>query len=59
MTDDTSATLRRLINADFLFEDEKSLLPEDTSLRDPGTIDSMGAIERACAIREASIPWPS
>ena len=59
MTDDTSATLRRLINADFLFEDEKSLLPEDPSLRDPGTIDSMGAIERACAIREASIPWPS
>ena len=59
MTDHISATLRRLVNANFLFEEEKSLLPEDTSLRDPATIDSMGAIERACAIREASIPWPS
>jgi hypothetical protein len=59
MTDHISATLRRLMNANFLFEDEKSLLPEDTSLRDSGIIDSMGAIERACAIREASIPWAS
>ena len=49
MTDHISATLRRLMNANFLFEDEKSLLPEDTSLRDPGSIDSMAVIEDATA----------
>ena len=59
MTDDISTTPRRLVNADFPFEDEKSPLPEDTSSRDSAIIDSVGVIERVCAIRESSIPWAS
>jgi acyl carrier protein len=52
MTDDLIATLRRFINANFLFEDEKASLPEDTSLRDSGIIDSTGITELVCFLEE-------
>ena len=52
MNPDISATLRRFINENFLFQDGDSSLPEDVSFRDSGIIDSTGVMELVCFLEE-------
>ena len=53
MPHDISATLKRFIGENFMFQEEVDALPDDTSFLDAGIIDSTGVLELVCFLENS------